>query len=1163
MFLKDDIYTSFGSTKLFNCWTEKVSKFDTSSFYNWEQDNLPLYDLEDRTIQVWEKLGFPTSSIGGVALAVSADAPDSVTGCNKNVFKSVSAAIAALPQTINFPVIIEVGSFGSLGDLVLDNFKFGPRGSLEIINRNFAKSEGDASAQYTSNGNPIINSILLNILYGATTNNTLGYASSVICQFTSFNNNKLFSVRGHFLDSSCISIGTNVFSSITDSRFTSNFNGFVSPYTKFGKSNLISESIQSPFNAASGTIDFKVFDLDTTKNTYDSISTYDVSTIDEFDGSLLSDNLTAADFQTYYALNAKSKGLFYGNKLDKIVVTNCDGPIFIRNFFLDGNGANRTDNYYGIEISDSNNIYLENNVVCRYRKAGLYVNNSNVKLLRGFVATRIYNFDGTNTRLTNPWNTRRKGVLFNSTNVGTSPATITYDDPAAGILANNSNIELSSTRVIEEILQNNTVSSYYTNGGPGGTGNYFTKYLPFINENCVFEISKNTNGIILNNSNLIGGDLNTRLINFNVCQNVGNGIKCSNSKVSLDVSLNVYENLKGITLESSVLEAHKLLLQYNQKFGIDGYGSQIIYNKNLVTGLDQALKFNFNGQHLKLNNSKITPIFTSGMDSIFTQIIFDESMGTKNNNSTTDIPIPAIEINNNSEAILISVKSNRSDLHSNSSYSLKGSQIQCNNNSKVRLIGAKNYATIIKGPPIKSNNSKLAAVYAGDSSQIEINGPTVIYGFGVDLLADNNSKININPHKSNYDGSIDVSSFNLSNGANHTAVELHSTRACIVVDNKSTLSMRDLGSTSASWIRSGNTSLLTTNNTDYKDVVDENFTSSGSIQFYPNPIADSYVATPGTGIYGVAFPATTAGTDKFIANTNPNAGAGRLHFILALTGTATSNDLSTVTGGGYCVRALNGSLVDIHNVTFPCGYGWQPSAAYFDANLASINSKLFIWNIADNSQLKASHISVSGSYPSATKYQGPLGLWTSGAGIPASGLPMTTPDTSSISILDYFGSGVTHPFAKTSAENYGPFRLYFSVDPITYSLFDVNNSQTANSSYGILPQIYSQGYQPSGNVGVFSGVSATYVSIWNKPSTTLLTSGYLYGSGVVDPTRGRIVLDQSAAETFANAKHCSVGKSGNAKLVSIQYPYKDSNYGSSYNNRGLKSVNVFDIERDN
>jgi hypothetical protein len=61
----------------------------------------------------------------------------------------------------------------------------------------------------------------------------------------------------------------------------------------------------------------------------------------------------------------------------------------------------------------------------------------------------------------------------------------------------------------------------------------------------------------------------------------------------------------------------------------------------------------------------------------------------------------------------------------------------------------------------------------------------------------------------------------------------------------------------------------------------------------------------------------------------------------------------------------------------------------------------------------------------------------------------------------------------------------------------------------------------------------------------------------------RVLLDESAAETFANAKHASVGKSGNAKLVSIYYPYNSVVLGSSYTDTGVKSPNTFDLQRDN
>ena len=99
-FNRNDIYTTSGSTRLFNSWTSYVSKYDTSSFYNWEQDNLPLYDIEERTYELWEQAGFPTSSVPGFALTVSADTPTATLNANSNIFTTVSACIAALPQVI-------------------------------------------------------------------------------------------------------------------------------------------------------------------------------------------------------------------------------------------------------------------------------------------------------------------------------------------------------------------------------------------------------------------------------------------------------------------------------------------------------------------------------------------------------------------------------------------------------------------------------------------------------------------------------------------------------------------------------------------------------------------------------------------------------------------------------------------------------------------------------------------------------------------------------------------------------------------------------------------------------------------------------------------------------------------------------------------------------
>ena len=128
-----DVYVSGGSNNLLACWTDKVTKYDASSFYNWEQDNLPLHDLDERTELLWEKFGHPTSSLTGMSFIVSADATSS---CNPLYFTTLRSCIDALPEVINYPILVEVASFGNLGTLNISNKSFGPNGSLEIVNRN-------------------------------------------------------------------------------------------------------------------------------------------------------------------------------------------------------------------------------------------------------------------------------------------------------------------------------------------------------------------------------------------------------------------------------------------------------------------------------------------------------------------------------------------------------------------------------------------------------------------------------------------------------------------------------------------------------------------------------------------------------------------------------------------------------------------------------------------------------------------------------------------------------------------------------------------------------------------------------------------------------------------------------------------------------------------
>lgn len=1159
MFIPADIYTTSGSLKLYHCWTDKVTKFDSSSFYNWEQDNLPVYDLDERTFYLWEQLGYPTSSIPGVALVVSADAPDSAVTCNKNIFRTVSAAIEALPQVINYPIIIEVANFGQLGDLVLNNHKFGPRGSLEIINRNFSKQDYTLSNAGTLAYIPQVSADY----YG-----DINYdnAHRIVSSVTLFGGSifdptiaKTTPLKG-FLDSSCLSISCPVFSGTRDARLSGvgslspKLNGYLSMfksgkdnYTNYNKPTLIidSKNTQQPYRSDEYTLAFTpyVFNSDLS----DDILNKDSSTIDFIDNNsplYLVNNENFADFINYYR---GMNGLYYGNKLSKIYINNCDGPIFIRNFFLDGSGSNLTNNYYGVEVNNSPNIYLENMVSTRYRKAGYYFNNSNINVLRSCVANRIYDYDVSGNRLTGDYASRRKFISRNDS------GNYIRQDYAAGMVANNSNVNFSSTKDLEYSKYQELIAA----GGYSATPLAYT----------VIEFNENSNGIILNNSTLIGGHSakytdptkvgGQTIFDFN--SNVNCGLISNSSKVSLNGRMRFCENLKGAEFNNSILEIEEFECKRNQFIGLELNNSKCIYNKNLLKFHDGATRaqipaigitypyvFDYNGINLSLNFSEFKPVITSSMDLHYFTMVFEQPIGFDSETITE-----CIKVSNNSDLVLMCPQISRNVAHSKQTKSKKGSEINCTNNSKTTIRGTGWFPTLVFGPTSRSYHKNLAAICANQNSTIDMNGPTKIAQFGIDLLADKNSNINISPPKSQFDSSLDTSSVNLNDPKNHTMVELHSTRSCIVVDNQSTLNMKDLGSFRQSWSA---TTYYDISGPDYGGIGDtvfnSNYVSGGSIQFYPNPNSVDVNSSPdisaGNRLYNL-FTKYSNGYGAFLPlNTN-------------------SLDFSAVTYGGMCVRAVNNSIVNVANVNFPCGW-WNASAPYYDQNVTFDSGgacyRPFIWNIADTSQLKASFLSVSGKHPSLAGYVGPYGYWRGTGAAAASGAPAGTPDTSSMSILDIYGANPSgHAFTNVTATNYGAFRIYFGTNPVVNSFV-----YPTGEGAGIISQIYSQGYQPSAGVVCSGEPSSLYKFALQRNSSNAITaSGFYYGSSIMD-TNGhlRVILDKSAAETFANAKHCSAGKSGNAKLTSIYYPYTEVSFGdTNQDNTGVASVNMFDIERDN
>lgn len=1145
MFNKNDLYTNLGSNKLYGCWTSLVTKFDTSSFYNWEQDNLPLYDLDERTYFLWERLGNATSSINGVALVVSADAE---APCNSNIFSSLSSCLQALPEVINFPIIIEVASFGNLGSLTLSNKIFGPRGSIEIINRNFAKADPMS----------VSNAIVFNQeLYNSTNSYYLASAVSSPLQ-GSFEGPSIFK---EFYLASAISISAAVFSSTSDSRLTNNL-------TLFSKKANNATNLQRMTAALAGRNSSNPFSeigirkivfnsYEGNEETWDDIEVYDASCTNELTNSEISWRNNSN--------SAEANIVAYGNRLNEIKIYNCDGPIYVRGFTVDGAGYNGRE--YGIDIRNST-VNLENCSVSRCTKAGLYLSNSKVNLLRSFIAYRNYSFTSSGQRNSPTWQNKIRSGYYNTSG---------DNSKTAGILAINSELNFSSTYDREITYNASSFSSYYSSFEVSNYDDVQPSYSKLL---C---LSKNEIGLKAVNSIINGGKNELGGVgpaaSFYKCDNLifelntEAGISLENSKFEYSGKLYLFGNFRGIDAHSSRISLDSIVAKFNQKEGCRLQSSHLNYNKDLYlpyTGYADSTRnihqnsYFANGTHLNLINSIYEPTQASSMPTIYERFFACSSFGVTQIDGNSKGKLPAIIVDSNSKLNLISPVIETSQEFSELDKALFGAAISVENNSELVLQGTSSYVTKIIGPDDYDYQYNKAGIYGSNNSIIRIQGPTVIVQYGVDVLVEDNSKLEITPHRDE-DGRLLVNEFNLAAPANHTIVELHSTRACLVANKNSTISVEDLGDYETLWASGSYGQQAIVSGVDYltDDLGYGIYTSGGSIQFYPNPNdADEYAP----GVANISSMGAYTGGNYIYQN-----GYGYFYYLEPgqyIGDPGASYEFRKVTAGGMCVRALNSSIVNLDNVHFPCGH-WNASSIYYQASsLEGDCSKLFIWNIADDSLLNAKLISVSGHHPADAPYYGPSGLWRGNGGVAASTLPESTPDTSSVAILDLFGKAASsvsskpHRYANVSATNQGPFRLYFSIDPaINWAL------SSASAGAGILPQVYAQGYHYLSSIHFPGNVSGYYKSTIQSNG---LTSGVFYATSILtNPYSVRALLDDSASNAFANSKHNSVGRSAFAKVVSIYFPYTGVYGGDSSDGQfrdygqGVRSVNTFDLEKNN
>tara|TARA_R100001460_G_scaffold83686_4_gene124612 strand:- start:8289 stop:11741 length:3453 start_codon:yes stop_codon:yes gene_type:complete len=1145
-----DVYVAGGSDSLLVCWTDKVTKYDASSFYNFEQDNLPLHDLDERTTLLWEKFGHPTSALTGLSFIVSADATSS---CSPTHFTTLSACIDALPEVINYPILVEVASFGDLGGLNLSNKAFGPNGAIEIINRlsSFAPAmnlSGIALAgqQYDSAFSDYklasaIVPIRRDVQQAGTGASGPGLAFDM-------QQAKLFSTNAF------VASGAKKWQ---DDRF-SQFNPYVFSKkvvpTQLNRLTASLSSTTDPWDITLGSVseveDFKFVPFDKAS----SDATFDVSTLNEITGSEIKWGDGTEQPNGTAANKTAAAAFAYFNKLDFIKVNDCNGPVFIRNFNVDGENLIGR----GIEIKNST-VNLERCSVSRCNEAGLHIDNSEVNLLRGFVGYRNYS-NISSSRAGIPFTEKRDSYQ-------------SLSGYGAGIRAVNSTLNLKSTYARDIVQSSAAIDSGVYGSYDTSAGNIIAPSME-----ALYCLSRNDIGIDAINSRVHGGktELNGDSPTFGGSQendssrmfselNTEAGVRLKNSTLDYSGRLYLDGNYIGLDSNGSKIYSDSLNSRFNQSTALNLKNSELVYNKDLyakathsdkdavLTTLESQVGCILNGQDVVCDNSTIKPYFVSSMPDIFTMFYTSGCFGRE---QTTGELLPSVHLKGGSDADLVHAHMVRVPGASKTLNAQYGLLSHVEDNSTLTVRGSGQYANIFLGPKTRDDSINVAGKYANNGSTIKIQGPTTFGRFGVDVLAEDNSTIEITPHQSN-NGTLLVSSFDLSNPVNHTMVELHSTRSCLVANRNSNILMENVGDYQVNYPNGtyGNSigAAYDFANSDY-----QTFASAGYVQFYPNAFID----------HGdVVFNPTTA-DNKYVFETNA-AGAPSPYYLIHNQ----TNNIDGISTGGMCVRAVGNSVVEANNVHFPATWH-NTSGQIYDlegtAPLPGNNcTRLFIWNIADNSLLKASYLSVSGHHPKDSGYHGPSGVWNNATGdAAASGAFSGTPDTSSLSVLDYYGKSNENPFGSSSIENFGAFRLYFSVDPVTNFMVVSEDIRLE----GLARQVFAQGYNFSGNLVASSSddfiASAQYTSILKRDENNIIQpSGFYYASAMMAGSDSiKAMLDDSALNTFANAKHNMVGKSGLGKVVEGYYStsaFGGDSFNSYSYSTGLASINNFDLKKDN
>jgi hypothetical protein len=1064
-----------------------VNKYHASQFYNWEQDNIPIDDLETRTDTLGAAIGLFEDGIAGTTMTLA----NTEVSAN-SIYGSIDNIIKLIPKTITFPILVEITTYGNLGDLVLENITLKGNGKLEFINRNYATAvkgdtnhavtDGTATITYFPWGDELITSALtsqkiVGDIAGAASTNTLN--SSPAC-FDKDEWNKYSRVISYK------DLSTNT--AITEPLFHVSGGGVV----------MLDAGSTSDYGFSGS----PYYDV-TTSSDDSNPAEFGMSGQTSFRGSTYRTAPVATDIA--------SPTYVYGNWFNSVKVENCRGSqIQIKGFCVDGVGVNANEDDYhanavGFDIQNSD-VVLTSCAAVRNADVGFRIDNSNVLVEGGLVGYRNYPFDGSSRTPVSGeteydiWNLDYKGHGFEAYR-----SHITFDP--------DSNLDNNATGTDSFLGKHGFIMS--NNGGDGWRF-----------DNC--RISGGVGG------HTGTGEQGAGPVDYQTTQIIGafnklNGINLINSNSAYKGLLRAQGNeTNGVTSNKSKVACMGVVSELNESIGLNIKSSEFVYNygaNDFVTAYDSnnvnwhnraghslltpAISIQDNGtQNIKIfNNSTFENEYMdyqsrrSGLVGGRGKPSYSWAMQAANGqggapttiHSHQKFNLPLISVDHNSYARLLglSVFGDINPLNSGSntadaSAGVKGRALSVTDNSQVDLYGTSAYCTVLTNERDYTSSGDLkdswnkSAVYAGNSSKVRISGPTKISQFGVAALAENNSVIEIGPPLDNV-GAYDPGLYdfnNLNDGNGHTMVDIQGTRSCLVVNDKSTLDISKCGV--------GVSSDSYTFNTTSKSTVDDIYHASSYVQLYPNGFTEEAYSDDGGKYCDQDWRTKLTTPGKF----------NRLTMGFDSSTSPTKDNHVSSTTGGMCVRAVGGSNVILDQVTFEVHLGCtDTSGAYYNiagsANegvglyhgsssdtITADNmfgtatehyggSQIHMWNIADTSRIVASNLQINNVDGSAAGYHGPTGQWGSGAAYDYNLGP-----------LDYYGSGGIYieEYSAATNKNFGPFRLMVGVntDLMNYCEGTVSGVGQSSVNYGHnsagpkafggtpIAQINSQGYAAPG-----------------------------------------------------------------------------------------------------